>query len=373
MVMTIRNLFYASISMIKYQRMVYVYFRKLNAKLKKFKYEPLPAAAKLRIKNKFKAYGYKGISTKWHQYYSGVNNKLDDNYIPELVYYSKIEPVLNQSIMFPALEDKNLLDNFFSASLLPKVIIKNINGFYYDNKGQQIGLETALDRCCQFSEWVIKPSVGTSGGKRVKKMILKELKSAKDDLRSLFEEYHSDFIVQELIKQNAHLSKLNPSSLNTIRMMSYMRQDEVVPLSSLIRIGKSGSFTDNVTIGGMACGINEDGRLKKLAVDEYGNRYCCSDHGTELHHFEIPMFHSAIALVKKLHKQMPHFKIISWDLAIDDKSEVRLIEFNALGQGINMHQESNGPLFGEYTDEILSLAQREAKFSKHKMYGKYDS
>lgn len=301
-----------------------------------------------------------------------MNNNMDDNYIPEILFYSKIEPVLNQSIMYPALEDKNLLENFFPVSIVPKTIIKNINGFYYDDRGQ-IGLEAALNRCRQCSVWVIKPSIGTAGGLRVKKVILKDLKSAKDDLKTLFDEYRSDFIVQEIIKQNSHLSKLNPSSLNTIRMMSYMRQEEVIPLSAVIRIGKSGSFTDNLTIGGMACGINEKGRLKKMAVDNYGNKYSYSDHGTLLHQFEIPMFQTAISLVKKLHTQMPHFKIISWDLAIDDKSEVRLIEFNSLGQGINMHQETNGPLFGEYTHEILSIARSEAKFSKHRKFGKYDS
>ena len=340
--------------------------------LKRNNFEPLDPSTKSRIKNIFKGYGFKNVSTKWHKYYSGINNKKADNYIPEILFYSKIEPILNQGIMYPALEDKNLLDRFFPATLVPKVIIKNINGFYYDDR-EQIGLDDALNICSQYPEFVIKPSIGTAGGVRVKKVVLKDFKCVEEDLKTLFEEYKSDFIVQKIIKQNSHLSELNPSSLNTIRMISYLRDEEVIPLSAVIRIGKSESFTDNVTAGGIACGIKENGRLRKQAVDAEGNKHFRSDYGTSLHNFVIPMFQSIISVVKNIHKLMPHFRIISWDLTIDDKSEVRLIEFNATGQGINMHQEANGPLFGEYTHEILNFARSEAKFSKHKKYGKYIS
>jgi hypothetical protein len=36
---------------------------------------------------------------------------------------------------------------------------------------------------------------------------------------------------------------------------------------------------------------------------------------------------------------------------------VKIIEFNTFGQGINLHQITNGPLFREYFDEIMEIAK----------------
>ena len=60
-----------------------------------------------------------------------------------------------------------------------------------------------------------------------------------------------------------------------------------------------------------------------------------------------------IKQAKELHAQLPYFKLISWDLALDFDNEVVLIEFNIRWQEINSHQISNGPLFNEYTDSVL--------------------
>ena len=127
--MSFRNIFYSFISVVKYQRMVYVYRRKINEMLKQNKSEPLSATAKSQIKNKFKEYGFNNVPTKWHRFYSGTVGNFDVHFIPEILFYSKIEPILNQTVMYPALEDKNLLEKFFPASIIPNTIIKNMNGF----------------------------------------------------------------------------------------------------------------------------------------------------------------------------------------------------------------------------------------------------
>ena len=43
----------------------------------------------------------------------------------------------------------------------------------------------------------------------------------------------------------------------------------------------------------------------------------------------------------------------SWDLAIDKNGEPVLIEVNLMYQGIGFLQINNGPLFGDYTEDIL--------------------
>jgi hypothetical protein len=48
--------------------------------------------------------------------------------------------------------------------------------------------------------------------------------------------------------------------------------------------------------------------------------------------------------------------LASWDIGLAPGAEPVLIEVNLLGQGLNLHQANNGPIFGELTDEIARAA-----------------
>lgn len=336
-------------------RMKHVYHKKINSLIKNSKCNPISIKYKRDIYKEFQKYNFKKISTKWHQFYSYYFGKQEVEFISELLFYSRIEPALNNSIMYPALEDKNLLGHFFEDSSLPNSIVKNIHGFYYINN-QQVNLEKAIEACNHFDAIVIKPSMGTAGGKGVKKIVLE--KDCSTQLKKLFKEYKTNFIVQEILEQHPKLAELNKSSLNTIRVISYMRCQEVIPLSALIRIGRSGSFTDNTTGGGLVCGIDPKGKLFDIGLDGHGKKYLKTDNGTLLKDFQLPCFELIFDKVKELHQNMPHFRLISWDVVIKNDSEIGIIEYNASGQDINLHQMINGPLFGGYYNEIIEIAHK---------------
>ena len=367
--MSFRKIYYLTTSKIKYLRLIYTKRKQVNELFKRNKLKPLNRETKESIGKRFREFGFKNVGTKWHRYYIGISELNHTDYIPEVLFYTKIEPALNQIMMYPALEDKNLSDKFFPSPFLAKSIIKNMNGFYYRDR-QQISRNNAIRACSLHNNFVIKPTIGTASGKGVKKIILDEAEDKSKFLDSLFAKYGSDFIVEEVVKQHPVISKLNPTSINTIRLMSYMRDDEVIPLSAVIRIGKAGAFTDNLSQGGMAVGITNEGLLKSFGVDEYGKKYFETDFGTTVKGFQIPHYEKVISTVKEQHKNMPHFRLISWDLAINDKSDVIMIEFNAVGQGLLLHQLQNGPLFGEYTDEILSQAQKFKAINRLLKFGK---
>jgi hypothetical protein len=268
--------------------------------------------------------------------------------------------------MYPALEDKNLLDKYFDKKLLLKPIVQNIHGFYYINN-QQVSLEKAIEACSQFDAIVIKPSIGTAGGKGVKKILLEQEYSLQ--LQKLFGEYKTNFIVQEILQQHPILAELNASSLNTIRVVTYMRPEEVVHLSSVLRIGRLGSFTDNTTSGGMASGIDKSGKLKDFAINSYGERYSIADNGMVLKGFQIPFYELILETVKNQHINLPHFRIVSWDIAVNKKGEIVIVEFNAMGQDINFHQILNGPLLGSYYKEILKITENFDPLSQSLQFG----
>ncbi len=50
---------------------------------------------------------------------------------------------------------------------------------------------------------------------------------------------------------------------------------------------------------------------------------------------------------------VPHFRSVSWDVAITSEGEAVLIEGNLCRGGIDLLQLSNGPLYGDDTKKIL--------------------
>lgn len=58
-------------------------------------------------------------------------------------------------------------------------------------------------------------------------------------------------------------------------------------------------------------------------------------------------------MIKSIHPLIPHFRLVSWDVAICEDGEPMLIEANMRKGGINLNQFNNGPLFGDLTERVL--------------------
>jgi hypothetical protein len=312
-------------------------------------------------KSFFKSKGYKLKNTYWHRFFKSATGEFHKDYIPLDIFRPLIEPNLNRRIYWPALLDKNLTSNLFKEFNQPQTVINNINGFYYIN-GEIVSESIAIEECNKTkTAFIIKPTVDSGKGKMVKKFTADNGKTSIDNLKTidLFKLYKKDFIVQKVVKQSAMLKTLNPSTLNTLRVVSYLNKDGVVCILTVyLRIGKPGSDTDNISIGGIACAVKDDGFLNK---NGYTNKkgggkitMTKTPSGILLENYQIPNYSSIIKMVKEMHPIVPVFKIISWDIGVDYNDMPILIEYNTFYQNVNM-QQFTGPLFGEYANEILTL------------------
>ena len=79
----------------------------------------------------------------------------------------------------------------------------------------------------------------------------------------------------------------------------------------------------------------------------------------------IPSYKQVIKLVKELHPSIPSFRMVSWDIAIDENAEPILVEVNLCMGQLDFHQLNNGPIFKEDTKKILDEV-----FNKNKVRGK---
>jgi hypothetical protein len=307
----------------------------------------------------YKAYWkkYGNFSPKWGWYYASKNGNQDVRYVPHTLYYTKIDQYFNARKLGYGFNDKNYYSKLFNDAIQPTVLVRKINGLLFDAEYTQISCDKAEAILKRVPEVICKPSQETGSGRGIF-----FLNTSDEPMVSSFltDGSYDDYIVQVLVEQHPELCKVHKNSLNTIRICSLLLEDGVHILSSVLRMGVGKSRVDNATASdnaqfdGMTCGINEDGRLKKYAFGyNTGKTYTHHPDGLVFEGFNIPSYEKAVELIKLLHPRLGHFRLVSWDIAINAQGEAVLIEANMRKGGINFHQFNNGPLFGELTDRVL--------------------
>lgn len=336
----------------------------------------LENAEKVEILKFWKKY-LKGrkINEKWHIYYKKFN-KFDEKYIPEDIFYEEIEPKCNSYFeLTQAYNDKNYHDLLYPNLKKPKVVLKNINGIFYDSD-MNILLSKEVERYLkkqQDTTLIIKPSLDSAGAKNVNKIRINKdyifFNNEKKYWSDLLKIYKKDFLIQEIVTQSEELNKIYNKSLNTLRFMTYRDGEEFDILSIIIRIGDNGAEVDNLVKGGFGVGINKiTGKLNKFGVDKSGKiiKEKHPETGYRFADFEIPNWQNILKNIEEWSKAIPpYFKLCSWDIGIDYNNNPIFIECNLDGQEINFHQVNNGPLFGNKTEYYLNKILKETNHEEN--------
>ncbi|WP_100333072.1 sugar-transfer associated ATP-grasp domain-containing protein [Bacillus alkalisoli] len=304
------------------------------------------------IKEHWRKFNIKG-STNWHKWYSSRNGIKDVRYIPEDIFYCNIEPFYNRVNFIQAYSDKAFHNVWFSNINRPVTIAKNISGTCFDDEFNVLSQNDVIDRCLNEETIVIKPTIESGGGRDICFINLNTVTNKRKEVLKVIKNFKKDYIIQGVIKQHKDLSSINQESVNTIRTMSFLYQGKVHILSSVLRMGVNGAKVDNQAAGGISSGISNSGKLSRYAFDKYGNSLEEHPQGFVFNNFIVPSYSDVIEIIKKEHLKLGHFKIISWDFAIDKDGIPVLIEYNLRFQEMNFHQINNGPLFGELTNDVL--------------------
>lgn len=202
--------------------------------------------------------------------------------------------------------------------------------------------------------------MNSCGGDGISFVKIEKSDSFKNKLRKIFDSYGKNYVVQEIFKQHEYMKQFNSESINTIRVMSFLYKGHVHILSSILRFGETGSRLDNLCSGGTTIGISKDGYLSDHGFKfngKVGNGYLKSDDifkkHPELKNDKFIFYNEIVDIVKKQHSYMSHFKLISWDIAIDIEGKPCIIECNLDFPEFVSHQLFNGPIFGDLTEDVL--------------------
>lgn len=305
------------------------------------------------------------IDKGWIRFYNGIQreelqDRFDARYLPLDIQYCFIDDWFNDTRSAWALDDKNFYDLYFHDVNRPKTIARIVTNRFFDENYDNLSIEHVVERCSECKSVILKPAIGKSGGNGIQ---FWNLNDGKDVLIKLLSE-RDNFIIQEVIRQHAEICKIYPYSINTIRIVTCHYDGKTSVLSSVIRMGVNGNKLDNAGQGGLFCGINEDGSLKKYAYTKTGDAVTSHPQGAVFSGSRIPNYDKCKELAIRLSNRFIRVsKLISWDLAIGEDGEPILIEVNLCFGGADVHQIANGPLFGDKTEEILNRVFREKKYS----------
>ena len=140
------------------------------------------------------------------------------------------------------------------------------------------------------------------------------------DLSALYSDLYEKkmYCLEQPVIQHEQMNALCPSSVNTIRMVTVLRDGKAELMYSIIRMGNGSGAVDNISSGGMYSPVNEEGVLTAPAFcDKTGMYYDTHPAtGTPLVGYRIPMFDQAVAAVKQAALIVPQVRYVGWDVAI---------------------------------------------------------
>jgi len=301
--------------------------------------------------------------------YPAFSRVKSDLYVPDNLYFTHIEPMLNNVEYSRSFADKNMYSLLFEKDVQPRVLLRKMHGRYIDGQYAVIQYvdKVLSDAATEYEKLVLKHSISSQGGKNISILKSKNGQLMKDGhliSRQWLDKWYGDnFLVQAHVQQHPFYSQFNSSSLNTLRVFTYrsVKDEKVHVLHSLLRVGKEGAAVDNISLGGRACGISPDGRLNGVACDIDGQLF--KHVGKVDLNMGVRMFKydDIMKWAIRVAEQQFYSRVIGFDFCVDDQEQVRLIELNNYDIGVDILQQCNGPLFGEFTEEVISYCEGKRK------------
>lgn len=332
-----------------------IIYKLQNKKIYKYEQNSRKCSVSLMPKDKFNE--LKNFWKKYDKHYKGyehvryytVKGEVNKLYIPNSYYYSKVDYFYNNWPILKKLDNKCLYEVLFPNVKHPESLAKRINNNWYVNN-KLCSLEQVKEVLNNVDEFVVKVATESSAGNGVR--FFKEPNKEFEDFINI----EKDLIIQKTLKQSPTMSKLNKSSINTIRVLTFCTKEGYKCLSTVVRFGLAGQRKDNAgNGGGLVVGVEDNGQLKKYLynIKKY-ERYEVNPNGGDHTEIIIPHYDDIKKKAIELHSKFNHSRLISWDFALDESDEIVLIEANLYYGGIEIHQYCNGPVF-KTEEELLSI------------------
>lgn len=163
-------------------------------------------------------------------------------------------------------------------------------------------------------------------------------------------------IVEQRVVQSDSMAVWNPTSVNTVRLSTFLTKKGFFVLSAMMRNGRAGQVVDNAGHGGVAASMDiETGTIITDGIDKMLNHYIEHPNSkVKYKGFQISRWDELLKTAEAAHRMVPQHIYIGWDFALTDDGWV-VIEGN-WGELI-AQQSSMGVGFKPKFDEYLKYGK----------------
>ena len=291
--------------------------------LKKNQFPPLTKKEEEVIRDFYR--GAPGIDLIYHRIYKGRTGHSDPAFMPDDLYYRYIAPYYTPLEAARYVDNKTMYYQLFRDAKLPELICMRMGTLWFDGQGQPVKNREIPDLIRGAGgELVLKQAENSETGAGV---FFLDQDDPVSDFRRRVRRIPTDVVVQRAIEPHPDLKKLNPSSANSLRIMSFLRPGGAQILMTCVRVGVGNARTDNLGTGGFFLGVDEEGRTRGIGAMHDGS--VVTEHPV-LHYplkgNPIPGLDKAYEMVKKLHPIVGQYRLVAWDVIIDTSGDPVLLE-----------------------------------------------
>ena len=170
---------------------------------------------------------------------------------------------------------------------------------------------------------VLKKADGCSGKQVEIYTVNEDVNKSVDYIR-----HHDYNMVESYIQNCDEIKAFNPTSLNTLRIVTIHSNNVFNVVCACLRIGAKGLDVDNVSRGGAAASIDiNTGRINSVFVTNAYREIEGSQGGRNEIGFQIPYWTETLDMLRNASRLVPDIHIVGWDVAITPNGPV-IIEGN---------------------------------------------
>ncbi len=178
----------------------------------------------------------------------------------------------------------------------------------------------------KLGAFIVKPKDGTHGD-GVEKIDA----AGTEDWQALWSRLRErgQNLCEEVICQHPDLDRIWPGSVNTIRVVTILKEEKAHVVAAYLRVGNGSRPVDNFNGGGMVVPVDrETGVITCVARDKAGTLYPRHPAtGTVFQGTRIPLWPQVLELVGKAALVVPEVRYVGWDVAVTPEGPL-LIEGN---------------------------------------------
>jgi hypothetical protein len=283
----------------------------------------------------------------WLYVYALIAGRFKEGWIPDNYFGRIVWPTVNNGLG-QLTHYKTFTNVVFNTDALPDVGYY-INGQLFDRARAPVDLATLRTLLFAQGTHVFIKQDGSGRGDGIAKLPVQHFTQ---------EALHKagNCVIQTPIVQHSAFNEFGLSAVATVRITTVKNNLGAVELrAAYLRLGRSNTQW-----------IRSDNSVRVAVVDAHGSLddagYTQAWQRVQAHpdtqaRFagkQVPAFAKAVQFCLDLHRRVPHFCILGWDIVIDTQEQIKLIEWNGAHCDIKFSEAATGPCFAGLGWELLA-------------------